>query len=194
MIFLGTMFGAIFQKFEKKNSLPNNVTYSIVESIQLLKSFLKKNPNSEDLPHATVIKTDQPVMGSLYYQPKLHALSRGKSLKMTSHICIKQFASFSKMGWHLMINDPVTVEVGQIPTQISKFRSSSCNWWIDSPVPPQRWGGWGWWLFIMGLGLWMFIELLVGGWTNPSEKILVKIWSFPQVGLKIKRYSKPPPS
>ena len=34
---------------------------------------------------------------------------------------------------------------------------------------------------------------LVGGWTNPSQKLLVKIGSFPQIGMKIKKGLKPPP-
>ena len=34
--------------------------------------------------------------------------------------------------------------------------------------------------------------LLVGGWTNPSENILIKIGSFPQIGV-IKKMKPPPP-
>ena len=34
---------------------------------------------------------------------------------------------------------------------------------------------------------------LVGGWTNPFEKYASQIGSFPKVGMKIKKYLKPPP-
>ena len=35
---------------------------------------------------------------------------------------------------------------------------------------------------------------LVGGWTNPSEKYDRQIGNLPQIGMKIKKYLKPPPS
>ena len=37
-------------------------------------------------------------------------------------------------------------------------------------------------------------DWLVGGWTNPFEKYARQIGSFTQVGMKIKKYLKPPPS
>ena len=41
---------------------------------------------------------------------------------------------------------------------------------------------------------WYCCNDLVGCWTNPSEKYDRQIGSFPQVGVKIKKYLKPPPS
>ena len=37
-------------------------------------------------------------------------------------------------------------------------------------------------------------HLQIGGWTNPFEKYARQIGSFPQVGVRIKKYSKPPTS
>ena len=37
-------------------------------------------------------------------------------------------------------------------------------------------------------------EHLVGGWTNPFEKYDRQIGSFPQIGMNMKQYLKPPPS
>ena len=36
--------------------------------------------------------------------------------------------------------------------------------------------------------------MLLDGGFNPFEKYARQIWSFPQVGMKIKKYLKPPPS
>ena len=36
-------------------------------------------------------------------------------------------------------------------------------------------------------------QKLVGGWTNPSEKYARQIENLPQIGVKIKKYLKPPP-
>ena len=45
--------------------------------------------------------------------------------------------------------------------------------------------------FCLGASFW--IAILVGGWTNPSEKILVKIGIFPNFWGENEKYLKPPP-
>ena len=46
---------------------------------------------------------------------------------------------------------------------------------------------------IHGRTLWLINGGLVGGWTNPSEKYESKWVHLPQIGMKIKKYLKPPP-